>query len=173
MKINRVTISDRDFFKINYDVVSGGGNTDSFSVKSYDAPAPTFIAAVRLLRRHVIKICEFPDSFLKRILINKVAFSYQRELMNAAIEFDLVLNQTGEKITIKSPRKYCGLSGDDASMTEGMRIDLQNLQEECQKYVYGNRAQMTIFDMVKNPENPGKPENENVEPIFSAQVVSC
>lgn len=136
--------------KINYDK-SREGFSESFYMESGEKAAPEFYDAFQTLSAHVAAImCFIGDVMKDRIIPNEVAFSYDDlGLMTAKIGFNLYIQVTDEYVSISTPARKEALKATDDNdpkfLADSTLNALQDVIDEAEKYIDGERAQGDLF----------------------------
>ena len=137
--------------KINYDK-SREGFSESFYMESGEKAAPGFYYdAFQTLSAHVAAImCFIGDVMKDRIVPNEVAFSYDDlGLMTAKIGFNLYIPVADEYVSISTPARKEALKATDDNdpkfLADSTLNALQDVIDEAEKYINGERAQGDLF----------------------------
>lgn len=136
--------------KINYDK-SREGFSESFYMESGEKAAPEFYNAFQTLSAHVAAImCFIGDVMKDRIVPNEVTFSYDDlGLMTAKIGFNLYIQVTDEYVSISTPARKEALKATDDNdpkfLADSTLNALQDVIDEAEKYIDGERAQGDLF----------------------------
>lgn len=162
MRIKSVRLSSENKVSISYQVEREGGSYDEFSMTSSDAPLPSFLEALSELRKHVVDMCELPDTDKEKIVVRGVTFSYggEDEIMGATIIAQKKLSRSNTDLNINTPHKaaeyYSGNGNGDPKqlLSDDCVDDLNVVMNECEKYIRGKRQQLEL---------EFEPEKESVE----------
>lgn len=136
--------------KINYDK-SREGFSESFYMESGEKAAPEFYDAFQTLSAHVAAImCFIGDVMKDRIVPNEVTFSYDDlGFMTAKIGFNLYIQVTDEYVSISTPARKEALKATDDNdpkfLADSTLNALQDVIDEAEKYIDGERAQGDLF----------------------------
>jgi hypothetical protein len=150
MIINKVSYKN-EIMEIHYSVLKDGGKEDFYTIRSGDQPLPSFRNLLLKLRSAVVDILEFPnnDEEVKRISVNQVSFDYsgENDVMGAVISAKRKLNHSGTNMALNTPHKFAKKAkGESSSVFDKPVISLlEDVQEECIKYVNGERVQGDLF----------------------------
>ena len=127
---------------------------DEYSFVCSDQARPEFYSAFTRLAQHVIEMCELPESYLSRITVKGVSYSWtgEPEVMGAVISSSMQLENSYQGLNINTPHKAADSYNDNDPdpmqvLSEECIDDLINLLEECQLYIDGERAQGKLFDV--------------------------
>lgn len=152
MRIKKVKITSEKKIAMVYEQENKNGTWDEYSFSCSDQARPEFYEAMRGLAPHVTEMCELPESYLDRIGVRGVSFSYggEAEVMGATISAQMKLFNSNCDLNLNTPHKasdsYNEGPADDAQLlTEDCITALEKLQEECQYYIAGDRAQGSLF----------------------------
>lgn len=155
IRIKKVKITSEDKISMVYEKQSKTGGWDEYSFTCSEDARPEFYEAMKKLATHVIDMCELPDSYLPRITVRGVTFSYAGadEVMGATISAQMELENSHSNLNLNTPHKTSDMYSD--SPPDPMQLlstdcvqALLNLQRECEAYVNGDRAQVTMFNNV-------------------------
>jgi hypothetical protein len=151
MRIRKVKITKYNQVFIMYG--DGPGNFDEYSLTCREKARPEFYQALEDLREHVIEMCELPDSYLDRISVRGVSYSYggEEDVMGATISASMRLDNSYQALNINTPHKASAMYNPDTPDDEMQLLSedcievLSELQYECEKYIKGDRAQGSLF----------------------------
>lgn len=133
MIIKSIQIKDNDI-SIAYQKPSDTGLTDVFTLKSKDDPRPELLQAFSKLQSIVKKNFEFLEDFKIPFLVNTFKFKYG--------DIEGLINQVGVE-GIVSEFKTGWLDVEYADST--FAISVQDLIDECVRFIMGRRAQDNLF----------------------------
>lgn len=128
---------------------------DEYTMTCSDLPRPEFIDAMKGLIQDVVSLCELPDKDAEdRITVRSVTWSYSDEdIQGAVISAQRKLYNSVAPMNINTPHKpyqpyneACEDPDPDMIMPEDTIARLDTLEEECQYYIDGDRAQMKLFE---------------------------
>ncbi len=151
MRIRKVKITKYNQIHMVYE--QGLGNGDEYSFTCREKARPEFYKALAALAEHVLDLCELPESYLDRINIRGVSYSYggENDTMGAVISASMELEESYQGLNLVTPHKasamYCPDTPDDEKqLLTGDCIDaLEALVAECELYIQGDRAQGSLF----------------------------
>ena len=131
----------------------GPGNGDKYSLTCREKARPEFYEALTAMAEHVLDMCELPESYLDRIQVRGVSYSYggDNDTMGAVISASMDLEKSYQALNLVTPHKasamYCPDTPDDEmQLLTGDCIDaLEALMAECERYIQGDRAQGKLF----------------------------
>ena len=142
MIIKSIQIKDTDI-SIAFQKPSTTGFTDVLTLKSKDDPRPELFQAFSNLQSIVKKNFEFLDKFQIPFLVN--TFKFKRDAYDEDIVTKVSVEGTvGDENThnlFKFKTDWLNVEYADATFT----ISVQNLIEECVKFIMGKRAQDSLF----------------------------
>lgn len=154
MRIKKVKITKDNKINIVYEKSVNSG-WDEYSFTCSDEPRPELYEALKALAPHVIEMCELPESYLPRIDVRGVSFSYggQNEVMGATIIAQMALDNSHVALNLNTPHK-----ASEPYNPEGPADEMQLLSNECvealgelcdevERYIKGDRAQQSLFVM--------------------------
>ena len=128
---------------------------DDYTMACSDLPRPEFIDAMKALIQDVVSLCELPDKDAEdRITVRSVTWSYSDEdIQGAVISAQRKLYNSVAPMNINTPHKpyqpyneTCEDPDPDMILPEDTIERLDKLEEECQYYIDGDRAQMKLFE---------------------------
>lgn len=154
MIINKVSYKN-EIMEIHYSVLKDGGKEDYYTIRSGDQPLPSFRNLLLKLRQPVVDMLELPntDEEVKRISVNQVSFDYSgdNDVMGAVISAKRKLNHSGTNMAVNTPHKFAKKAkGESSTVFDKPVISLlEDVQEECIKYIEGERTQGELFKDAK------------------------
>src|SRR3990167_11028779 len=147
MRFNKIKFdSEKQKWAFLYEIMRSGGTSDEFSIASKDEPRQALKDCLDGLKKFGIEICELPDDWKSRLTIKGVSFSYagENDVMGVTITALAELEHSNSPLVLNTPHKiaeFYGETGDEKQlMPEGLAEILDELQEEAEKYVNGERA---------------------------------
>ncbi len=162
----------RRFTKIKYDgktvflqYQQGPAFKDEYSMKCRELPRPEFAEALKALAPEVLYLCELATAYLNRIKVRSVSLNYggKGETMGATITSQMDLYNSNCPLNLNTPNKpvepyNTDCEYDDDTLAKmclrGECVDkLEDLIDEANKYVDGQRAQGSLFDNVDGKES--------------------
>ena len=155
MRIKKIKITSDNKIKVAYEKRNKIG-WDEYSFACSDEPRPELYTALKALAPHVIEMCELPEDYLPRIDVRGVTYSYggENEVMGATIVSQMKLENSYVKLNLNTPHKasepYSENSPPDEMqlLTDDCIDALEELCEEVNLYIEGERAQQTLFAAV-------------------------
>lgn len=95
------------------------------------------------------------DDERKRLCVKGVSYAYNDKdgIMGAVLIGSRELYDSVAPLNINTPCLWEAAKDEKQEMTQDMYDLLYELQEECQKYISGNRAQMSLFKPEEDHEN--------------------
>lgn len=141
MIIKSIQIKDNDI-SIAYQKPSATGLTDIFTLKSKDDPRPELLKAFGHLQQIVKKNFEFFDEFNIPFIVSAFKFKYG--------EIEGLVNQVcveGVVSDMNTPNEFKFKTGWlDVEYTDStFAISVQDLIDECVRFIMGRRAQDNLF----------------------------
>lgn len=126
---------------------------NQFTMNCKEKARPEFYQAFRDLRIHVRDICELPEKDLDRITVTGVSFNYggPNETMGATLIATKVLDYSHQELNLITPNKASEMYNPEADLDEKQVFTeecvdcLKKLQEECDRYIRGDREQGNLF----------------------------
>lgn len=158
MRIKKIKITKTDKINIEYEKFNETANTwDEYSLTCADAPRPELKQALHDLNVHVIDICELPEHYVCRIMVTGVSFSYggENEVMGATIISQMQLLSSNCNLNLNTPHKASDSYNDefeadpDQLLSDDCVDALDLLCDEVELYIKGERAQTTLFAVIK------------------------
>ena len=151
MRIKKTKITKYNQIHMIY--TQGTYNQDEYSFTCSEKARPEFYKAMSALAEHVIEMCELPESYLGRITVRGVSYSYggEAEVMGAVISASMELKESYQPLNLTTPHKASAMYNpetpdDEMQLLTGDCIEaLEALQQECEAYVRGDRAQGSLF----------------------------
>lgn len=142
MIIKSIQIKDDDI-NIAYQKPSATGLTDVFTIKSKDDPRPELFHAFSNLQAIVKKNFEFLDKFQIPFLVNTFKFKCDAcdEDIVTKVSVEGTVGDENTHNSFKFKTDWLNVEYVDATFT----ISVQNLIEECVKFIMGKRAQDSLF----------------------------
>lgn len=142
MIIKSIQIKDNDI-SIAYQKPSATGLTDIFTLKSKDDPRPELLKAFGHLQQIVKKNFEFFDEFNIPFIVSVFKFKYG--------EIEGLVNQVcveGVVSDMNTPNEFKFKTGWlDVEYTDStFAISVQDLIDECVRFIMGRRAQDNLFN---------------------------
>lgn len=141
MIIKSIQINDNNI-SIAYQKPSATGLTDIFTLKSKDDPRPELLKAFGHLQQILKKNFEFFDEFNIPFIVSAFKFKYG--------EIEGLLNQVcveGVVSDMNTPNEFKFKTGWlDVEYTDStFAISVQDLIDECVRFIMGRRAQDNLF----------------------------
>jgi hypothetical protein len=142
MIIKSIQINDNNI-SIAYQKPSATGLTDIFTLKSKDDPRPELLKAFGHLQQIVKKNFEFFDEFNIPFIVSAFKFKYG--------EIEGLINQVcveGVVSDMNTPNKFKFKTGwlDVEYADSTFAISVQDLIDECVRFIMGRRAQDSLFN---------------------------
>jgi len=130
--------------QIEYDQIQSNGTDDiKVVLKSFDEPLQEFKDALNKLAPFVEKICQLPEGYCSQAEIRGVSFSNSNDIMGAVITALVPLDTAYSPVCINTPHLPSGQYNEGGEAPELPRecvIILNQLIEECEKYINGERT---------------------------------
>ena len=153
-RICKVKLNKEKRVTMEYEEKNMRGQWDQYSLSCADAPRPEFEQALASLAEHVVDLCELPETYIHRIAVKSVSFSYggEAEVMGAVISAGMTLEFSNQPLNLNTPHKasdsYSAGPADEKQLLPGRCVKaLDRLQDECMRYIMGDRAQMQLFGL--------------------------
>ena len=132
MEIEKIKLLKGGGVAIKYGASDDNDGFTKIDAKFSEDPEVGLINAMKKLSKHVIEICEFPESEIKKISPHTVSFSYNGESgrMSAFITSDRTLKNSTSHMIIETPTRHeqAGESSEDKSiLSKECCKDLKNL----------------------------------------------
>lgn len=157
IRIKKVKVTSDNKIKVIYEQRNKTNDGwDEYSFTCSDPPRPEFYKALNALAPHVIEMCELPEDYVDRIKVRGVTFDYsgQNEVMGAVIIAQMELDKSYTKLNLNTPHKarapYSEFSPPDPMqlLSDECIQALENLCDEVELYIKGERAQMNLFAVI-------------------------
>jgi hypothetical protein len=152
MRIKKAKINSDNKINIVYEKRSKTGAWDEYSLSCSEPARPEFYNRLKDLAPHVIKMCELPESYLGRMEVQGVSFSYggMKEVMGATISAQMKLDNSNCNLNLNTPHKasdsYSDGPADGKQLLSDKCIEaLDALCKEADLYVEGEREQGRLF----------------------------
>ena len=152
MRIKKAKITSDKKVAITYEKRSKYGFWDEYSFACSEDARPEFYGSLKALAPHVVEMCELPESYIDRIEVRGVSFSYggEKEVMGATISAQMILHDSNCNLNLNTPHKasdsYSDAPADEKQLLSDKCIDaLNTLCEEVELYINGERAQARLF----------------------------
>lgn len=157
-RIKKIKVKDGKIF-LEWHVDKNGGfdNYDTYTMECREQARPELYEALHKLAEEMRKICELPntDEERKRLCVKGVSYAYNDKegIMGAMLIGSRELYDCVAPLNINTPCLWEAAKDERQEMTQDMYDVLYELQEECQKYISGDRAQMSLFKKEEDHEN--------------------
>ena len=132
---------------------------DNWSMNSKEHPRQELKDALGALKPHVCDICELPDEWAQRMEVRGVSFSWARDIMGACITAFKNLENSDSPLVLNTPHKpsspYSETGDDKNCLSAECQTALENVLNEAELYVKGQRAQGSLFGVEDEAERGG------------------
>jgi hypothetical protein len=152
MRIKKIKVTSDNKVYVAFEKRSVTKIWDEYTFSCSEAPRPELLTALSKLAPHVIEMCELPESYLDKIDVRSVSFSYGGvdEVMGATITSQMKLENSYTNLNLNTPHKasdsYSDAPADEKQLlTHDCIRDLDQLCEEVELYINGDRAQGKLF----------------------------
>lgn len=166
MRMKKVKVTKEGKIFLIWEREIQSGSYDEYSMQCSDPARPEFYNAMIALDKHVIDMCELPDSYLDRITTKSVSFSYggDTQVMGAVISASMKLENSPAGLNLNTPHKACDSYNPEQPvenpallLSEKCIEDLDILADEAELYINGDRAQMNLFADDNGSTDAGEP----------------
>ena len=141
MIIKSIQIKDNDI-SIAYQKPSATGLTDVFTLKSKDDPRPELLQAFGKLHAIVKKNFEFLEEFKVPFVVSAFKFKYGTiEGLVSRVGVEGVVSDINTPNEFKFKTDWLNVEYADSTFA----ISVQDLIDECVKFIMGRRAQDNLF----------------------------
>ena len=141
MIIKSIQIKDNDI-SIAYQKPSATGLTDVFTLKSKDDPRPELLQAFGKLHAIVKKNFEFLEEFKIPFVVSAFKFKYGYiEGLISKVCVDGIISDMNTPNEFKFKTDWLNVEYADSTFA----ISVQDLIDECIKFIMGRRAQDSLF----------------------------
>ncbi len=138
---------------LKYQVPKAENKFDQLSLNCSDHPLQSFNTAMLALRIHVLELCELPvnEININKVTVKSVSFNYvgEKHVMGCTICAVMKLSYSNTPLVLNTPYKikeYYGEKGDEKALLSNECLSsLENLVEEAQKYLNGEREEIEMF----------------------------
>ena len=142
MIIKSIQIKDNDI-SIAYQKPSATGLTDVFTLKSKDDPRPELLQAFGKLHAIVKKNFEFLEEFKIPFVVSAFKFNYGTiEGLVNSVGVEGVVSDMNTPNEFKFKTDWLNVEYADSTFA----ISVQDLIDECVKFIMGRRAQDSLFN---------------------------
>lgn len=141
MIIKSIQINDNNI-SIAYQKPSATGLTDIFTLKSKDDPRPELLQAFSKLQSIVKKNFEFLEEFKIPFLVNTFKFKYgDIEGLISQVCVEGIVSDMNTPNEFKFKTDWLNVEYADSTFA----ISVQDLIDECVRFIMGRRAQDNLF----------------------------
>lgn len=141
MIVKSIQITDNDI-NIAYQKPSATGLTDVFTIKSKDNPRPELMQAFSRLQAIMEKNFEFLEEFNIPFVVRQFKFKYGIiEDVVEKVSVEGIIQDVNSTDELKFKTDWLSVEYADRTFT----ILVQDLIDECVKFIMGNRAQDSLF----------------------------
>ena len=152
MRIKKIKVTSDKKVNVSYEQMSKTGMWDEYTFSCSEAPRPELLTVLSKLAPHVIEMCELPESYVSKIDVRSVSFSYggEKEVMGATITSQMKLDNSNCNLNLNTPHKASDSYSDAPAdykqlLSDDCITDLEKLCEEVKLYIGGERAQAKLF----------------------------
>jgi len=154
IRVKKIKIKTKPSLKVTiaYEKRTKHGVWDEYSFTCSEEPRPELIKVLQDIAPHVIEMRELPETYLSRIKVTGVSFSYggEKEVMGATIISQMELYDSNCDLNLNTPHKasepYSDFGADEAQLLSYECVkDLMALCDEIKLYINGERAQQRLF----------------------------
>lgn len=141
MIVKSIQITDNDI-NIAYQKPSATGLTDVFTIKSKDDPRPELMQAFSRLQAIMKKSFEFLEEFNIPFVVRQFKFKYGIiEDVVEKVSVEGIIQDTTSTDELKFKTDWLSVEYADRTFA----ISVQDLIDECVKFIMGRRAQDNLF----------------------------
>ena len=141
MIVKSIQITDNDI-NIAYQKPSATGLIDVFTIKSKDDPRPELMQAFSRLQAIMKKNFEFLEEFNIPFVVRQFKFKYGViEDVVEKVSVEGIIQDANSTDELKSKTDWLSVEYADRTFA----ISVQDLIDECVKFIMGNRAQDSLF----------------------------
>ena len=141
MIVKSIQITDNDI-NIAYQKPSATGLTDVFTIKSKDDPRPELMQAFSRLQAIMKKNFEFLEEFNIPFVVRQFKFKYGViEDVVEKVSVEGIIQDVNSTDELKFKTDWLSVEYADRTFA----ISVQDLIDECVKFIMGNRAQDSLF----------------------------
>lgn len=136
---------DRSKVRVEFEIERVDGRFDEQLLSSFDPPLPSFDVALQALAQDVCTICELPADQAQQLRISSVSFSHTNDILGAVITAVKPVKTAQSPVVLNTPHLTEKPYGDGGPVfSADTRQRLEQLVEECQRYIRGERAQQAL-----------------------------
>lgn len=168
IRIKKVRFTKDEKIILEYEKSTEEGY-DQYRFTSEDPAAPSFYDAMAALKVHATELCELPESYVKRLTMRSVSYTYKGddEIMGATMAAVMELHHSNSVIALNTPHKpsrpYDPNATEpygDKALSESCVKALWELARQAELYIDGERGQIALdFDQAAPDEvMPETPE---------------
>lgn len=167
IRIKKVKLTKDDRIVMEYEKLVNDAY-DKYRFCSSEEAMPSFYNALKALGIHTVNLCELPESYVKRVEMRSVTYTYkgEDEIMGATMSAVMNLDHSNSVLALNTPHKpsipYDPNAVEpygDKCLTEACVDALWVLEREAQAYINGERAQIDLF--AEQNESDTQVENES------------
>ena len=163
MQIKKVKVTKDNKITMIYEQKSKYGVTyDEYSFTCSELARPEFYITLQCLAQDVIAMCELPESYLEKITVKGVSFSYAEGIMGAVLISSMTLDKSHQALNLNTPHKASEMYNPDTPDDPMQLLDdkcierLDALLEESELYIKGDRAQGSLFTAEQMQDTTGE-----------------
>jgi hypothetical protein len=178
IRIKKVRFTKDEKIVLDYEI-EGNDGSDKYRFTSEDPAAPSFYDAMKALASHTTELCELPESYVKRLTMKGVTYTYKgdEEIMGATMAAVMELYHSNSVIALNTPHKpsipYDPNAKEpygDAALSEACVNALWELARQAELYINGERGEISLFDQNNDAEKMEHPDvvdvSENIHEDF-------
>lgn len=128
------------------------GVSDILSIKTKDAPRKALTDSLQAMAKHLVAICELPESWLPSISVRGIRCTYKKGIQGLVIRATRELEHANAPMAINSPHTTEELipeSDEEVSSKNTFSAhcldDLDDLTSRIFEYIDGDRMQIDAF----------------------------
>ena len=123
-------------------------NWDNHTLTCADPPRPELLNCMQKMSKHIVEICEFPETDVNKIEARSISISYGEEGSGLVISGVKDLENNASPMCINTPYKpeFAPDGMEHCAMSAELQDDLVELCEEGMRYINGDRAQQNLFE---------------------------
>jgi hypothetical protein len=129
---------------------------DQYNFTTVDKPAPGLLNQVVLFRKHVLNLCELPetDEEIHKLEIKSFSFSWsgEKHIMGCTVCAARKLSASNTPLILNTPHKiedFHADNGDEKQLLPGSMVnDIYELMLHINSFIDGEREQLNLFRKV-------------------------
>ncbi len=126
---------------------------DQYNFTTVDKPAPALLNHVMLFRKHVLSLCELPETEdeIRKLGIKSFSFSWsgEKHIMGCTVSATRILSGSNSPLVLNTPFKIEDFHADNGDakqlLPRNMVNDIYELMLHINSFIDGEREQLDLF----------------------------